>query len=52
VETQGRRYYRLAGRGVGELLEKLTEFAPARPVRSLREGTRAAQLRAAHVSWD
>lgn len=53
VETQGRhRYYRLAGRGVGELLEKLTEFAPARPVRSLREGTRAAQLRAARTCYD
>ena len=53
VETQGRhRYYRLAGRGVGELLEKLAEFAPARPVRSLREGTRAAQLRAARTCYD
>jgi DNA-binding transcriptional ArsR family regulator len=53
VETHGRhRYYRLAGHGVGELLEKLTEFAPARPVRSLREGTRAAQLRAARTCYD
>jgi len=53
VETHGRhRYYRLAGPRVGELLEKLTELAPARPVRSLREGTRAARLRAARTCYD
>jgi DNA-binding transcriptional ArsR family regulator len=53
VEPQGRhRYYRLAGPQVGELLEKLTEIAPARPVRSLRESTRAAQLRAARACYD
>jgi len=53
VETHGRhRYYRLASHQVGELLEKLTELAPARPVRSLREGTRAAQLRAARTCYD
>jgi DNA-binding transcriptional ArsR family regulator len=53
VEPQGRhRYYRLAGPQIGELLEKLTEIAPARPVRSLRESTRAAQLRAARACYD
>jgi DNA-binding transcriptional ArsR family regulator len=53
VETHGRhRYYRLAGPWVGELLEKLAALAPARPVRSLREGTRAAQLRAARTCYD
>ena len=44
VETHGRhRYYRLAGPEVGELLEHLGRLAPPRPVRSLREGTRAAR---------
>jgi DNA-binding transcriptional ArsR family regulator len=53
VEPQGRhRYYRLAGPHVGELLEKLMEIAPARPVRSLRESTRAAQLRTARTCYD
>ena len=53
VEPQGRhRYYRLAGPDVGGLLEKLMEFAPARPIRSLRESTRAGQLRAARTCYD
>jgi DNA-binding transcriptional ArsR family regulator len=53
VETHGRyRYYRLAGAHVGQLLEQLTQIAPARPVRSLREGSRAAQLRAARTCYD
>ena len=53
VEPQGRhRYYKLAGPQVGELLEKLMEMAPARPVRSLRESTRAGQLRAARTCYD
>ncbi|WP_243726744.1 ArsR/SmtB family transcription factor [Actinocrispum wychmicini] len=53
VETHGRhRYYRLAGPEVGELLEKLTQIAPARPVRSLRDGNRGAQLRAARTCYD
>jgi DNA-binding transcriptional ArsR family regulator len=53
VEPQGRhRYYRLAGPQVGELLEKLMEIAPTRQVRSLRESTRAAQLRAARTCYD
>lgn len=53
VETHGKnRYYRLAGSEVGELLEKLTQMAPTRPVRSLREGSRAQQLRAARTCYD
>jgi DNA-binding transcriptional ArsR family regulator len=53
VEPQGRhRYYRLAGPQVGELLEKLMEISPARQVRSLRESTRAAQLRTARTCYD
>src|SRR4029079_15741561 len=48
VETHGRhRYYRLAGPEVGALVEHLVRLAPSRPVRSLREGTRAARLRSA-----
>jgi DNA-binding transcriptional ArsR family regulator len=53
VETHGRhRYYRLAGPEVGELLEHLGRHAPPRPVRSLREGTRAARLRSARTCYD
>jgi DNA-binding transcriptional ArsR family regulator len=53
VETHGRhRYYRLAGPEVGELIEQLGRLAPPRRVRSLREGTRAARLRAARTCYD
>src|ERR1700751_865838 len=53
VETHGRhRYYRLAGPEVGQLLEQLGRLAPTRPVSSLREGTRAARLRAARTCYD
>jgi DNA-binding transcriptional ArsR family regulator len=53
AEPRGRhRYYRLAGPQVARLLEQLTQMAPARPVRSLREGTRAAQLRSARTCYD
>jgi DNA-binding transcriptional ArsR family regulator len=53
VENHGRhRYYRLAGPEVGELLEQLGRLAPSRPVRSLREGTRAARLRSARTCYD
>jgi DNA-binding transcriptional ArsR family regulator len=52
AQTHGRhRYYRLAGPRVGELREKLTQMAPT-PVNSLRDGTRAAQLRAARTCYD
>src|SRR4051794_29747092 len=53
VEPQGRhRYYRLAGPAVGRLLESLQELAPAVPVRSLRQGTRARALREARTCYD
>jgi DNA-binding transcriptional ArsR family regulator len=53
VEAHGRhRYYRLAGPHVGELLENLVRLSPPRPVRSLREGTRAARLRTARTCYD
>ena len=40
------------GSEVGELLEQLVRLAPPRPVRSLREGTRAARLRSARTCYD
>ena len=53
VLPQGRhRYYRLAGPQVGDLLEVLSRIAPAAPVRSLREGTRAEALRSARTCYD
>jgi DNA-binding transcriptional ArsR family regulator len=53
VTVQGRhRYYRLAGPQVAELIEALARVAPAAPVSSLREGTRAQALRAARTCYD
>jgi DNA-binding transcriptional ArsR family regulator len=53
VEAHGRhRYHRLAGEDVARLLEALAERAPARPVRSLREDTRAHALRRARLCYD
>ena len=53
VERHGRhRYYRLAGPQVGELIEHLVALAPPKPVRSLREGTKAARLRSARTCYD
>lgn len=53
VERSGRhRYYRLAGEQVAAALEALSALAPARPVRSLRESTRAAALRRARTCYD
>lgn len=53
VEAHGRHhYYRLAGPIVGETLERLGRLASPRPVRSLREGTRAARLRSARTCYD
>jgi DNA-binding transcriptional ArsR family regulator len=53
VERYGRhRYYRLAGPEVASVIETLSTLAPARPVRSLREGSRAARLRAARTCYD
>jgi hypothetical protein len=53
VVARGRyRYYRLAGQPVGELIETLSRLAPPEPVRSLRQGTRAHQLRRARTCFD
>jgi DNA-binding transcriptional ArsR family regulator len=53
VERHGRhRYYRLAGPDVGQLIEILTRLAPAQPIRSLRQGTRANALREARTGYD
>lgn len=53
VQAHGRhRYYRLAGPHVGELLEALARLAPAAPVRSLRQGTRAHAVRSARTCYD
>lgn len=53
VRQQGRhRYYQLAGPEVGEVIEALARIAPAAPVRSLREGTRAHALRRARTCYD
>lgn len=52
VATGRYRYYRLAGPEVARLVEVLGRIAPARPVRSLREGTRAHALRLARRCYD
>lgn len=53
VEQHGRnRYYRLASAHVGQLLEILCGLSPHKPIRSLREGNRAAALRAARTCYD
>jgi DNA-binding transcriptional ArsR family regulator len=53
VQRHGRhRYYRLSGPAVGEALEKLMMLAPAAPVRSLRQGTRANAVRSARTCYD
>jgi DNA-binding transcriptional ArsR family regulator len=46
------RYYRLAGPDVARLVEVVGRLAPAEPVRSLREGTRAHALRLARRCYD
>lgn len=52
VATGRYRYYRLAGPEVARLVEVLGRLAPARPVRSLREGTRAHAMRMARRCYD
>lgn len=53
VEQVGRhRYYSLAGPAVAELVEALARVAPARPVTSLRQSTRAQALRAGRTCYD
>ena len=52
-ESHGRhRYYRLVGPDVARLLEAMARLAPAGPVTSLREGTRAHALRVARTCYD
>ena len=51
--TRGRhRYFTLAGPQVADLLEAVARVAPAQPVRSLRQGTRAHALRYARRCYD
>ena len=53
VEASGRnRYYRLAGAEVAETLESLARLAPPKPIRSLRQATRAHALRRARSCYD
>jgi DNA-binding transcriptional ArsR family regulator len=53
VERHGRhRYFRLAGPDVASLIEALARVAPATPVRSLRQGTRAQAVRFARTCYD
>ncbi|MGH8862724.1 MAG: ArsR/SmtB family transcription factor [Jatrophihabitantaceae bacterium] len=53
VERSGRhRYYRLADDRVAGAIEALSVLAPQRPVRSLRESTRAAAVRRARTCYD
>ena len=53
VEARGRhRYYRLAGPEIARLIEALQQLAPAAPVTSLRQGTRAKALRDARTCYD
>lgn len=53
VETRGRgRLYRLSGPPVARLLESMQLLAPAQPIRSLRQSTRAEALRAARTCYD
>lgn len=53
AESHGRhRYFRLAGPHVAELLEALARAAPAAPITSLRDDTRANAVRAARTCYD
>lgn len=53
AERHGRhRYFRIASPEVGELIEALARLAGPAPVRSLRQGTRAAAVRNARTCYD
>jgi DNA-binding transcriptional ArsR family regulator len=53
VTRRGRfRYFTLAGPQVAELIETVAKLAPAQPVRSLRQGTRAHAVRRARACYD
>lgn len=46
------RFFQLANGEVAEALEAVARIAPPTPIRSLREGTRAAALRTARTCYD
>ena len=51
-ERSGRsRYFRLLDPSVAHALEALAQIAPAEPIRSLRQGTRAHALRQARTCY-
>jgi DNA-binding transcriptional ArsR family regulator len=51
--TRGRfRYFTLSGPQVGELIESVARLAPAQPISSLRQGTRAHAVRRARACYD
>jgi DNA-binding transcriptional ArsR family regulator len=53
VERHGRhRYFRVASAQVAELIEALARLASPAPVKSLRQGTRAAAVRSARTCYD
>ncbi len=53
VVSQGRhRYHRLAGPAVGAALESLAHIAPAKPVATLRQSSRARSLAEARTCYD
>ncbi len=53
AERHGRhRYFRVASPQVAELIEALSRLAGPAPVRSLRQGTRAAAVRNARTCYD
>jgi DNA-binding transcriptional ArsR family regulator len=53
VEAQGRhRYYRITDPRVVQAVEALAQIAPQKPIRSLRQGTRARALRRARLCYD
>jgi DNA-binding transcriptional ArsR family regulator len=53
VVSQGRhRYHRLAGPEVAAALESLAHIAPAKPVRTLRQSSRARSLAEARTCYD
>lgn len=53
VEPSGRnRYFRLASADVASAVEALARLAPAKPVRSLAQGTHAEAIRRARTCYD
>lgn len=46
------RFFRLASDDVADVLEAIARIAPLLPIRSLREGTRAAVMRHARTCYD